>query len=151
MKVVILPNIRSQYNVGAIFRTADAMGVNKIYLTGFTPTPLDRFGRPAEKIAKTALGAEKTIDWEYQADVLAVIKQLQNDVISVVAVEQDERSVELEKFKVPEKVAYIFGSETEGLAKEILAVVDSVVEIPMLGQKESLNVSVTAGIVLYHR
>lgn len=151
MKVVILPDIRSQYNVGAIFRTADAMGVNKIYLTGFTPTPLDRFGRPAEKIVKTALGAEKVVEWEYQTDVLSVIKQLQNDGLSVVAIEQDERSIELRKFKVPEKVAYIFGSETAGLAKDILEVVDEVVEIPMLGQKESLNVSVTAGIVLYHK
>jgi tRNA G18 (ribose-2'-O)-methylase SpoU len=82
---------------------------------------------------------------------LSVIKQLQNDGLSVVAIEQDERSIELRKFKVPEKVAYIFGSETAGLAKDILGVVDEVVEIPMLGQKESLNVSVTAGIVLYHK
>jgi tRNA G18 (ribose-2'-O)-methylase SpoU len=149
MKQVILLDIRSHYNVGAIFRTSDAAGVSKIYLSGYTPAPEDRFGRPVPEINKTALGAEQFIPWEVVTDVKELIVKLQSEGVTVVAVEQSPNSVSLPDFKVPESVAYIMGSETEGVPEEVLELVDMVLEIPMLGQKESLNVSVSTGIVLY--
>lgn len=149
MKQVILHDIRSHYNVGAIFRTCDGAGVSKIYLTGYTPAPEDRFGREVAEISKTALGAEKFVAWEKVEDILLVVQKLKAEGVTVVAVEQSKSSVMLSDFAIPEKVAYIFGSETEGVPLEVLAEVDAVLELPMLGQKESLNVSVTAGIVLF--
>lgn len=149
MKQVILHDIRSHYNVGAIFRTCDGAGVSKIYLTGYTPAPEDRFGRAVAEISKTALGAEKFVAWEKVEDTLLVVQKLKAEGVTVVAVEQSESSVMLNDFVTPEKVAYVFGSETEGVPLEVLAEVDVVLELPMLGQKESLNVSVTAGIVLF--
>lgn len=151
MKSVILHDIRSNYNVGAIFRTSDAVGVSKIYLTGFTPTPIDRFGRVVAEISKTALGAEEFVAWEKAEDILILIEKLKKAGMTVVAVEQSKDSVLLPDFKVPDKVVYILGSETEGLSEEILEKVDIILELPMLGKKESLNVSVTAGVVLFHR
>jgi tRNA G18 (ribose-2'-O)-methylase SpoU len=150
MKIVILHNIRSHYNVGAIFRTCDGAGVEKVYLSGYTPTPKDRFGRAVPEIHKTALGAEEVIPWEASDDLPALISRLQKEGIEVVAVEQSSISVKLPDYKAKAKTAYIFGSETEGIEEEIVSLVDEVLELPMLGQKESLNVSVTAGIVLYH-
>jgi len=149
MKQVILADIRSNYNVGAIFRTCDGAGVEKVYLTGFTPAPIDRFGRQVGEIHKTALGAEEFIPWEVVSDILILIKKLQAKGVTVVAVEQSTNSIKLADFVLPKSVAYILGSETEGLSDAVLAAADQVLEIPMLGQKESLNVSVTAGIVLY--
>jgi tRNA G18 (ribose-2'-O)-methylase SpoU len=151
MKQVILHDIRSHYNVGAIFRTCDAAGVSKVFLTGLTPSPVDRFGRQVGEIHKTALGAEETVPYEVAFDILTVIEKLQADGVTVVAVEQSPRSVPLTDFALPESVAYIMGSETEGLSEGILRAADVVVEIPMLGKKESLNVSVACGILLYHR
>ncbi len=151
MKYVILDNIRSKYNVGAIFRTADGAGVDKIYLVGYTPTPTDRFGRPVPEISKTALGAETVIPWSKETDIMALIAKLRQDGVWVVAVEQASKSTDLYNFKVPEAIAYIFGSETEGLDQGVLSVVDEILELPMLGHKESLNVSVTVGVVLYHK
>jgi 23S rRNA (guanosine2251-2'-O)-methyltransferase len=133
-----------------MFRTADGAGVAKVYLSGYTPTPIDRFGRAVPEIHKTALGAEQVVPWEYVADIASLITILKADGVSVVAVEQDEHSVSLHDFVAPSQVAYIFGSETEGVARLILDQVDTILELPMLGMKESLNVSVTAGIVLYH-
>lgn len=150
MKQVILLDIRSHYNVGAIFRTSDAAGVSKVYLVGFTPAPEDRFGRPVPEISKTALGAEQFIPWEVVSDIRELIVKLQAKGVTVVAVEQSPNSISLPDFKPPDSVAYIMGSETEGVPEEILQLVDVVLEIPMFGQKESLNVSVSAGIVLYH-
>lgn len=150
MKQVILCDIRSHYNVGAIFRTCDAAGVAKVWLAGVTPSPKDRFGRAVPEIHKTALGAEETIPFELTTDVVATIVKLQSAGSVVVAIEQSADSVSLTDFVVPEDVVYVLGSETEGLSAEVLAAVDKVVEIPMLGQKESLNVSVACGIVLYH-
>lgn len=151
MKQIILHDIRSNYNVGAIFRTCDGAGVDKVYLVGFTPTPIDRFGRIVSEIHKTALGAEEFIPWEKVDDILGLIKKLQQTGFVVVAVEQTPQAIFLNEFTVPESVVYIMGSETEGLPSAVLAAVDVVVEIPMNGQKESLNVSVAAGIILYHR
>jgi tRNA G18 (ribose-2'-O)-methylase SpoU len=149
MKYVILHDIRSNYNVGAIFRTADAAGVVKIFLSGYTPAPIDRFGRTVPEIQKTALGAEETVLWE-KVDIHEVIAGLRMDGVYVVAVEQRDDSVSLYDFSAPSKVAYVFGSETDGLDNDVLDACDAVLELPMKGKKESLNVSVTAGVVLYH-
>ena len=150
MKYIILENIRSAYNVGAIFRTADATGVTKVFLTGYTPAPVDRFGRPQPEIEKTSLGASKTTPWEKVDSIAALIVRLQNEGATVVAVELAEGSVPLKEFIEPEHVAYIVGNEIDGVSKEVLELADVIVELPMLGQKESLNVSVTAGVILYH-
>ncbi len=147
--VVILHNIRSVYNVGAIFRTADAVGVSKIYLTGYTPTPLDRFGRERKDVAKSALGAEKSVEWEYVKNVSSVIKKLKKEYFEIVAVEQSENSIDYKKFKSKQKTAFLFGNEVRGVSKQLLQKCDKVIEIPMRGKKESLNVSVSAGVVLF--
>lgn len=150
MKMVILHNIRSHYNVGAIFRTCDGVGVSKVFLSGYTPTPTDRFGRAVPEIHKTALGAEVVVPWEVTQDLSSLIQGLQEDGVIVVAVEQSPISIKLPDYQPKAKTAYIFGSETEGVEEAILSLVDEVLELPMMGEKESLNVSVTAGIVLYH-
>ncbi len=150
MKYILLEDIRSAYNVGAIFRTADGAGVTKVFLTGYTPAPIDRFGRPQPEILKTSLGASETMAWEQVATTKEIIERLQADGVIVAAVELAQGSVLLKDFDEPEQVAYIVGNEVDGVAKETLALADVIVELPMLGQKESLNVSVTAGIVLYH-
>lgn len=146
---LILPDIRSALNVGAIFRTADAVGVSKIFLTGVTPTPTDRFGRVQKDIAKSALGAETWIPFEYKKSLPVLIKQLRDDGFTIVALEQDKNAIDYRKFKIPKKVAIILGSEVEGLDKKTLKECDKIVHIPMHGKKESLNVSVAAGIVLF--
>lgn len=151
MKFLVLENIRSAYNVGAIFRTADASGVDKIFLVGYTPCPIDRFGRKQPEIVKTSLGASDTLSWDHSVSSTEVIEKLQKEGVTVVAVEQGTTSVKLDKFTVPEQVAYVMGNEVEGVSEEVLSLSDETVEIPMLGQKESLNVSVAAGIILYHQ
>jgi 23S rRNA (guanosine2251-2'-O)-methyltransferase len=156
-KVVILDNVRSTHNVGSIFRTSDAAGVSKLFLLGITPSPLDRFGRQQPEIAKTALGATDSVPWEKvgEGDSLAtdegvaLLQKLNSNGYTVVAVEQAENAVLLHDFEPPEKIAYILGAEVEGVQPELIATADVVLEIPMLGMKESLNVSVTAGIVLF--
>jgi len=148
--MLIIEDIRSAYNVGAMFRTADGAGVAKIFLVGYTPAPVDRFGRTQPEIKKTSLGASEEIAWEQKTDIVDLIISLQSEGFKVVAVEQTPASVSLPKFTEPKKVVYIFGNEVEGVSKEALRQVDTVVEIPMLGTKESLNVSVSAGIILYH-
>lgn len=150
VKYLILENVRSAYNVGAIFRTADGAGVTKLFLVGYTPTPIDRFGRTQSEISKTSLGASETIPWEAVDTSMAVIKQLQAQGCLVAAVEQTPTAIALKDFVVPHHIAYVMGNEVVGVDKETLAVVDKVVDIPMLGAKESLNVSVAAGIVMYH-
>lgn len=151
MKYLILHDVRSAYNVGAMFRTADAAGVSKVFLTGYSPTPKDRFGRTQNEIKKTSLGASETVLWEQVSDLPQLITQLQKEGVTVVAVELSPKSVSLPDFQVPKKVAYIMGNEVDGVSKEICEAADVVVEVPMLGKKESLNVSVTAGIILYHQ
>ena len=147
--VVILHNIRSVYNVGSVFRTADAVGVSKIYLTGYTPTPLDRFGRERKDVAKSALGAQKSVAWEYAKSVGSVIKKLKKEEFEIVAVEQSEYSIDYKKYKPEQKVAFLFGNEVRGVSKQLLSKCDKIIEIPMKGKKESLNVSVSAGVVLF--
>ncbi|MCI0566520.1 TrmH family RNA methyltransferase [bacterium] len=148
-KIVILHNIRSAHNVGSIFRTADAAGTVKIYLTGYTPAPVDRFGREEKKIAKTALGAEKVVPWEKRAYLPPLIKKLKKGGISVVGVEQWSRGVSYTSLKLQGDAAFIFGSEVGGLSEHVLEECDTVIEIPMRGAKESLNVAVAAGIILF--
>lgn len=147
---VILHNIRSVYNVGSIFRTADAAGVGRIYLTGYTPAPVDRFGRARKNFAKVSLGAEKSVPWEERRSVLALIRELKEKRVMVVALEQDARSVDYTIARARRNTALIAGNETEGLPKHILKLCDVVAEIPMRGAKESLNVSVAVGIALFH-
>ena len=146
---ILLNNIRSVYNVGAIFRTADAIGVSKIYLSGYTPTPLDRFNRERKDFAKCALGAEKTISWEYIKNPDNLINTLKEDKFKIVAVEQSKNSIDYKKFKPKNKTLVIFGNEVEGVSEKTLKKSDIVAEIPMNGIKESLNISVSAGIVLF--
>ncbi|MEK7639148.1 MAG: TrmH family RNA methyltransferase [Patescibacteria group bacterium] len=150
MKYIILHDIRSAYNVGAIFRSADGAGVSKVFLSGYTPAPIDRFGRVQAEIQKTSLGASESVPWENVSSLEELIHILQREGVTVVALEQSSRSLSLSDFVAPNDVAYIVGNEVTGVPEEALALVDTIVDIPMLGQKESLNVSVAAGIVLYH-
>lgn len=149
--IVVLHNIRSVYNVGAIFRTADAVGISKIYLTGYTPTPFDRFGRARKDVAKSALGAEKSVWWEYVKNIDTVVKKLKNEEFEVVAVEQSKNSIDYKNFRLnkKQKIAFLFGNEVRGVSKQLLQKCDKVIEIQMRGKKESLNVSVSAGVVLF--
>ncbi len=150
---LILNDIRSTHNVGAIFRTADAVGVQKIYIGGITPAPIDRFGRKRKDIVKASLGAEESVKWENIQDVFNFIKKIKKEKSKIIAIEQDKRSIDYRKIKGKIKngdnVFIIIGNEVEGVSKEILDICDEIVEIPMLGSKESLNVSVALGIVLY--
>lgn len=135
-------NVRSLWNVGSFFRTSDAFGVEKIYLTGYTPTP------PRREISKTALGAEEFVPWEHQEDPKDAIDYLKSDGWRIVALEQTGDAVDLESYDPPEKVVLIVGHEVTGVPQEILDLCDDKVHIPMQGKKESLNVSVAAGIAL---
>ena len=148
-KILILDNIRSAHNVGSIFRTADGAGVSKIYLCGYTPTPIDRFGREVAEIKKTSLGATQTVEWEQVISIIELVDRLQKEGVCVVAVEQTDQSIPLGDFVPKSDTAYIFGNEVDGVGQEALKKTDQVVEIPMKGSKESLNVSVTVGIVLF--
>jgi tRNA G18 (ribose-2'-O)-methylase SpoU len=188
--VVILNNIRSSENVGSIFRTADAVGVKKIILCGYTPAPTDRFGRENKGLTKASLGAEKFVKWEHTESLKETIKKLRNYfsghsqkctdifllknsscspqsgsqgisdnahsnncVFTVIGIEQNKKAIDYRKIKQQvassQHLALVFGNEVEGLSKEDLKLCDVVAELPMLGQKESLNVAVCAGVVLY--
>jgi len=147
--VLVLENIRSVLNVGAIFRTADALSIDKIYLSGITPTPIDRFGRKRADFHKTALGAEDNVPYEHLESIEALLLKLRKNGFQIIAVEQSSKSVDYKKVKIRKPVALIFGSETEGISKQVLNLCETIIEIPMKGKKESLNVSVSAGIVLF--
>ena len=149
-RVVVLDNIRSAHNVGAIFRTADGAGVSKIYLTGYTPLPIDRFGRVQPEIEKTSLGATESVAWEAAEDIEDILRRLKHEGYAVVAIEQDDRSVGYMEWRPKNKTAFIFGNEVDGIQPVARECADSILEIPMYGDKESLNVSVAAGIILYH-
>lgn len=143
--IVILDNVRSLNNIGSIFRTSDAFLIEKIYLCGITATP------PHKDIHKTALGATETVAWEYAENCLKVIKKLQEDNIKVIGVEQAEKAIFLNDF-VPENnttYAFIFGNEVRGVSQKAVDLCDTVIEIPQYGTKHSLNISVSAGIVLW--
>lgn len=147
--ILIIHNVRSAYNVGSMFRTAEAAGVSKIYLTGYTPQPVDRFGRKRKDVAKPALGAEDLVPWDYYTHISSLIKKLKKEGYFIVALEQSPKSVDYKKVKPKEKTALIVGNEVRGLSKTILDRCDVIVQIPMKGKKESLNVSVALGIALF--
>lgn len=170
--VVILHNIRSLQNVGAIFRTADAAGVEKIYLCGITPSPFDELGRLRTQLTKVSLGAEKYIEWEHYKSTTRLIDRLKNESYRIFAIEQSKKAVPYYKIKLKNlktnktknlKIALILGSEISGLSDAILKKCDKILEIPMRGimirqahhpkrrggGKESLNVSVAFGIVVF--
>ena len=147
--VLVLSDIRSTYNVGAMFRTADAIGVSKIYLVGITPAPIDKFGRARSDIAKSALGSEKTMPWESVAGCVSLITKLKKQGFQIIAIEQSENSIDYKKVKPGMKIAVVMGNEVEGVPQKVLARCDVIAEIPMQGMKESLNVSVSCGIALY--
>jgi len=151
MKSVILLDVRSSYNVGATFRTCEGAGVGMIYLAGYTPHPIDRFGREVGEIKKTSLGASTLVPWTAADDIKLLIAKLKSQGVTVVAIEQAPTAVSLYDFSAPEEVAYIFGNEITGVPTEVIELCDAVVEIPMLGKKESLNVSVTVGITLFQK
>ena len=149
--VLILHNVRSVHNVGAIFRTADAAGVVKIYLTGYTPAPLDRFGRARADLHKSALGAELTVPWEQREDVEQLIQDLRFTIheIEIIGLEQDKRAIDYKSYRPRKDFALIVGNEVGGIPKEILDLCDKIIEISMRGKKESLNVSVALGVALF--
>jgi len=147
--ILILHNIRSVENVGAMFRTADASGINKIYLTGYTPAPLDRFGRKRGDLAKSALGAEEFVNWEQKKNVYPLFAKLKKDGFYIIGLEQDKKSVDYKNIKLKDKNAFLVGEEVAGISKSNLAKCDVIAEIPMHGKKESLNVSVALGIALF--
>lgn len=147
--ILIFHNIRSVENVGAMFRTADAAGVDKIYLTGYTPTPLDRFGRKRKDIAKSALGAEEFVPWEAKKSLSVLMRRLRREKFLIIAIEQDKKSIDYKKVKIKSKNAFMVGAEVTGIPQNILKKCDIIAEIPMRGKKESLNVSVALGVALF--
>jgi tRNA G18 (ribose-2'-O)-methylase SpoU len=156
--VLIAHNLRSCHNIGSLLRTAEGLGVSKVYLTGYTPYPLSaddvRLPHLAAKIDKqihkTALDAERLVDWQYVEEIAPVIKQLQLSDFTVAAVEQTQNSSALPDFEPGDKIALLMGREVEGVEPEVLALCDAALEIPMFGQKESFNVVQAAAMALYH-
>ncbi len=148
---IILDNIRSTHNVGSIFRTSDAAGVSKILLCGITPSPVDRFGEPNSKLTKVSLGAENSVAYEKVGTTNAAIKKLKAEGFEILALEQAENSINYKKYKYSkkQKVAIVLGTEVEGLKKTTLTICDKILEIPMQGEKESLNVAVAYGILIF--
>ncbi len=151
--VVILDNIRSLHNVGSIFRTADGVGVEKLYLCGVTPAPKDRFGEVQPQLSKVSLGAEKTVAWEKVMSTSRLVTSLKKQGFKIIALEQARDSVPCYSLQTTnyslDRVALVLGAEVEGIAPAILKKCDTIIEIPMLGVKESLNVSVAFGIAAY--
>ena len=146
---VLLHNVRSAHNVGSIFRTADAAGVSKVFLSGYTPRPVDKFGRVQKDIAKTALGAQEYIPWEYANKPNGFIQRLRKEGWQIIGVEQDKRSKNYSLIRANRRIVFLFGNEVKGLSKNLRDKCDELIEIPMHGKKESLNVAVTAGIILF--
>lgn len=143
--IVILDNIRSLNNIGSVFRSCDAFLIQKIYLCGITAQP------PHKDIHKTALGATETVEWEYAENTLELVKKLQSENIKIYSIEQAENAIMLNDF-YPEKeltCAVIFGNEVKGVQQEVVSASDGVIEIPQLGSKHSLNIAVSAGIVIW--
>lgn len=150
--IAILDNIRSIHNVGSIFRTADAVGLEKIYLCGVTPAPLDRFSKVRAQFAKVSLGALKTVQWEQCASTARLISRLKKEGFVVCALEQSPKSAPYNRIPSRfsfEKIALMVGGEVRGLSPALLKKADHILEIPMHGKKESLNVSVAFGIAAF--
>lgn len=143
--IVVLDDVRSLHNIGSVFRTSDAFLIEKIYLCGITATP------PHKEIHKTALGATDTVEWEYVEQVEVLVQELKEQQIRVCAIEQVQNSIMLQDFKVDpgQKYALIFGNEVKGVSQKAVDLCDDVIEIPQLGTKHSLNIAVSAGIVVW--
>lgn len=142
---VALDNIRSAQNVGSFFRTCDSLGVDKIFLCGITSVP------PNKEILKTALGATESVKWEHFENTSKCIETLKNKGFTIICIEQTEKSLMLNKyeFNIDENICLVFGNEIEGVSKEIIEMANDCLEIPQLGTKHSLNVSVAGGIVIW--
>ena len=143
--IVVLDNIRSLNNIGSVFRTADAFCIQKIYLCGITATP------PHKEIHKTALGATESVEWEYVQDIITLVENLRQRQVEVIAIEQVEDAVSLEHFSPKKGVTYalIFGNEVEGVQQSVVSLCQRAIEIPQYGTKHSLNIAVSAGILLW--
>ena len=143
--IIILDNIRSAHNVGSIFRTCDAFLISEIILCGITATP------PNNEIRKTALGSTESVDWRYFDNIEEAVLSLKKEGFQIISIEQADKSLKLEKFstKKNEKYAFIFGNEIKGIDQKIIDISDNIIEIPQFGTKHSLNVSVSAGIVIW--
>ncbi|MDY0780395.1 RNA methyltransferase [Tenacibaculum sp. IB213877] len=143
--LVVLDNVRSLNNVGSVFRTSDAFLIEKIYLCGITATP------PNKEIHKTALGATESVDWEYVEDTLTLVEKLKKENVKVLSIEQAENSTMLNEFEPKENQTYavVFGNEVKGVQQSVVSASDSCIEIPQLGTKHSLNISVSCGVVLW--
>lgn len=155
---LIAHNVRSCHNIGSLLRTAEGLGVQRIYLTGYTPYPM-RTGdtrlpyvaiKNHKSIIKTSLGAEEFVDWRHSDNVIAVIDELKADGFIVYALEQSKTSVSLPTFRPPERIALLLGEEVNGVSRELLSAIPNVLEIPMFGQKESFNVVEAATMAMYH-
>jgi tRNA G18 (ribose-2'-O)-methylase SpoU len=143
--IVILDNIRSLNNIGSVFRTADAFLVEKIYLCGITAQP------PHKDIRKTALGATESVEWEYMENIMELLQRLKEQKVEILSIEQSEGSVPLNDFGVEKGKTYavIFGNEVKGISQEVVSSSDAVIEIPQWGTKHSMNISVSAGVVIW--
>lgn len=141
--IAVLENVRSAYNVGSVFRTADAFLIEAIYITGYTAKP------PHKEIKKTALGAEETVTWKHFPSAKEAIETLRQDGYAVFAIEQVENSISLEKFDAAGKIAVVFGNEVTGVEQSTIGLCDGTIEIPQLGMKHSLNIATAAGVVLW--
>jgi len=156
--ILVVHNVRSAHNVGSVLRTADGLGLEAVYLTGYTPYPPSpndqRLPHLAQKagrqIHKTALGAEVAVRWQHEPDITKAIDKLRTAGYIVAALEQTNKSINLADFKPPDRLALVVGSEVGGLEKAVLELCDVHLQIPMSGQKESFNVSIAAAIALYH-
>ncbi|MBI1974553.1 MAG: TrmH family RNA methyltransferase [Candidatus Zambryskibacteria bacterium] len=150
--ILILDNIRSVENVGSIFRTAECFGVSKIVLVGITPAPVDRFGRKRTDFSKVSLGSEKLVSYEACKSISPKLEELKKEGYKIIALEQHPLSTKLSNFPTSKlkNFALVVGNEVEGVSKEALELADDIVEISMMGMKESLNVSVATGVALYH-
>ena len=148
--ILMLPDIRSEHNIGAMFRTADALGISEIILTGHSPLPIDRFGRKNSGLTKASLGAEESVLWRFVKSAPREISALKKKGFYIIAIEQGKDSADYKKVKLPKKdTVFILGNEVRGLSRNILKYADKVAQIPMRGQKESLNVSVAMGVALF--
>ncbi|GAB1857015.1 RNA methyltransferase [Flavobacteriaceae bacterium MHTCC 0001] len=143
--IIILDNIRSLNNIGAVFRTSDAFLIEKIYLCGITATP------PHKDIHKTALGSTETVDWEYVKDTKSLIEKLKAEHVKICAIEQAENATMLHHFTPKPQTTYalVFGNEVKGVAQDVVSASDTVIEIPQFGTKHSLNISVSCGVVVW--
>ncbi len=156
--VIIAHNIRSIHNVGSVFRTAEGLGVEKLYLTGYTPYPKiegdprlpHEINKIDKAISKVSLGAEKYLDFETKKDIKKLVKQLKQDGYRIVALEQSKKSINLNQYKPLERIVLIIGNEVEGIDSSTLSLVDDIVEIPMLGKKESFNVVQAMAMASYY-